>query len=157
MGSRDERGLGFRLGFGFPHHLDDDLSPPRPDVELHKHDLLPGAEGKDTPFERDGKARTYERCLNVGPSVVVVPRLLMIIVDVFRRNPLQHPWEVPGEPGLELDGGDGCSGAGNKDCRHPSVEPAFFDGLLHLSCYVEKVIFGLCAQFEMPGEDGQRA
>jgi len=155
-GSRPESRLGPRLGFSLSHHLDDDLTPPRPYVKFHEYDLLPGAEGEDSALERDREARAYERSLDVRPTVVVVPGLLVLVVDVFGSNPLQHGREVLGEPRLELDGGDGGGRPWDKDGRHPGDEPAFFDGILHLPRYVEDIVLRLCTQPDSLSEDWHR-
>src|SRR2546427_5343548 len=84
----------------FPDELEDDFAIARPVVEVDKNQLLPCAQQQFTAFERDGQARLHQGGTDVAIAVHIPPPLVMLVMDVSRRDALDRRAEVVDGPGL---------------------------------------------------------
>ena len=70
-------------------------------------------------------------------AVAVLPALIMGVIDLPGSQPLQGIAEIRHQPILELDGGNGSCGPGNKDGDHARLQRRALQCPLHFICNVQ--------------------
>jgi hypothetical protein len=108
----------------FADELNEDRPVPRPIVMVDKDNLLPRPKQEFPLGKRYCQGWTHERCTNVGMTVAVVPRVIVMVPMTLRSNPLKRFRYVTAKAGLKLRCRDRCGRSRNKNSRYPFAKLA---------------------------------
>ena len=114
---------------------------PRTRIRIDEHDLLPGPQGHASVDDWKRQGRAHQGRPHVTVSVVLVPRLLVLVASVLGGDTLERRRDVVvHEAGFELERGEGCCGALHEQCRLPAGYARFSYGGPDLTGQVDDVV-----------------
>lgn len=138
------------------HDLQDHAALPRPVVEVHVDDLLPGAERQLAVDEGHGERRPQQRGAHVAVTVAVAPARIVGIVAIGVRDLIEEAAQVADAAAFVLDGGECAGGGRRKDGHNAGADAAVAEFFGDQTRDVLHVGVAAGLQFQSAGGDGHR-
>jgi len=114
---------------------------PGPGIGVDEHHLLPRSEWYPSLHDGQGHGRSDHGCTDVAVSVVVMPRLFVLVAGVPGGDAFERGGDVVvHQPWLVFEGGERGCGALNHEGGLAGADTGFGNGGLELSGEVDDVV-----------------